>query len=118
VCRFRNFYASGWSEHDGKMLSPRALTAFFQFLESADFPPHTVPNVFLMDRGGIELCWEDKEGKAVQVEFTRTGAEYYREATGEEGTILHRDTEQLCRRLASAVEFQATFTLFSIILPP
>lgn len=118
VYHFRNCYSSGWGEHDGKMLSPKALTAFFQFLESTNFPPGTVPSVFLTDRGGIELCWEDKQGKAEQVEFTRTGAEYYREATGEEGTILHRDTEQLCRRLASAVEFQATFTLFSIILPP
>ena len=53
--QFRNYYESGWGEK-GRVLSPRALDAFFRFLEAASFPnATTVPSVFLTDRGGIEL---------------------------------------------------------------
>ena len=64
---FRNFYSSGWGKH-GKVLSPKAVEAFFRFLEIAHFPAG-YPSVFLTDRGGIELCWEEGEGKSAQVEI-------------------------------------------------
>ena len=54
VYQFRNYYGPGWGER-GRVLSPRALEAFFRFVEMADFPPATRPSVFLTDRGGIEL---------------------------------------------------------------
>ena len=72
----------------GRVMSPRALDAFLRFLEEATFPAaKNTPSVFLTDRGGIELCWEDPNGKSVQVEFTGTGAEFYDAATDEEGTV-------------------------------
>lgn len=101
VHHFRNYYASGWGEHGGKILSPSALSAFFQFLESITFPAGTVPSVFLTDQGGIEICWEDEAGKSVQIEFTRTGAEYYCEATGTEGVVPAAAAQDLPKLLAS-----------------
>src|SRR6266568_8160605 len=87
VHHFRNYYQSGWGEQRGQILSPKALDAFSRFLEAVEFPAaKTPPSVFLTDRGGIELSWEDADGKSLQVEFTRERVEFYREATGEEGT--------------------------------
>ena len=99
VHHFRNYYASGWGEN-GRVLSPKALDAFFRFVEEAQFPAGG-PSVFLTDRGGIELCWEDRNGKPVQVEFTGTGAEFYKAATDEEGVAAFDGLAQLSRRLSA-----------------
>ena len=99
VHHFRNYYASGWGEN-GRVLSPKALDAFFRFVEDAQFPADG-PSVFLTDRGGIELCWDDRNGKSVQVEFTGTGAEFYKAATGEEGAVAFGGLAQLSRRLST-----------------
>jgi len=101
VHHFRNYYASGWGEHTGKVLSPKALSAFFRFVHAFDFPNGVIPSVFLTDQGGIELCWEEEKSKSVQVEFTRVGAEFYRESTGEEDTVSHAALAQLVQRLSS-----------------
>jgi hypothetical protein len=101
VHHFRNYYGSGWGEHTGSVLSPRALSAFFRFVDAFKFPSGVIPSVFLTDRGGIELCWEDESRKSVQVEFTRAGAEFYREATGEEGALANDALEELLLRLSS-----------------
>jgi hypothetical protein len=101
VHHFRNYYASGWGEN-GRVLSPRALYAFFRFVEAADFSAcQSNPSVFLTDRGGIELVWEDRNGKSVQVEFTGTGAEFYEAATDEEGVVAFDGLAQLSRRLTT-----------------
>jgi hypothetical protein len=98
VHHFRNYYPSGWGDN-GRVLSPKALDAFFRFIEEATFP--TSPSVFLTDRGGIELSWEDAHGKSVQVEFTGTGAEFYKAATDEEDVVPFGDLTQLSQRLAT-----------------
>src|SRR2546428_10326576 len=101
VYHFRNYYGSGWGEK-GRVLSPRALDTFFRFVEGANFPAgKSSPSVFLTDRGGIELCWEDGDGKQVQVEFTGTGAEFYKAATEEEGVVAFDGLAQLARRLST-----------------
>ncbi len=81
---FRNYYSQGWGDGSGKPLSPRALEGFYRFVAAAQLPQHRPPSVFLTDEGTLELCWEDAEGKAIQIEFTQTGAEFFREASGEE----------------------------------
>lgn len=101
VHHFRNYYASGWGEHAGQLLSPKALSAFFQFVGEFAFPAGVVPSVFLTDHGGIELSWEDANRKPVQVEFTRAGAEFYREAAAEEGALPHCALKELLARLSS-----------------
>ena len=98
---FRNSYSQGWGEGIGKPLSPRALEAFYRFVRAAQFRAGREPSLFLTDHGNLELCWEDENGKAVQVEFTPTGAEFFIEAEGCEGAVEHSHLNELAVRLAA-----------------
>lgn len=81
---FRHYYSQGWGDGSGKPLSPRALEGFYRFVSTAKLSPIRPPSVFLTDDGTLELCWEDEDGKAIQVEFTGAGLEIFSEASGEE----------------------------------
>ncbi len=71
-------------------------------METANFPTDkSTPSVFLTDRGGVELVWEDCNGKSVQVEFSGTGAEFYKAATEEEGEVTVDGLAELSRRLSA-----------------
>lgn len=86
LIHFRQFYQQGWGNQRGSALSPRAFETFVRFLAEANFPVGgKAPSVFLTDRGGLEVCWESASGKAVQIEFTRNGVEFFNEETGAEG---------------------------------
>jgi hypothetical protein len=98
---FRNYYSAGWGDGRGKQLSPRALEAFYRFLEVAQFPQGSVPSVFLTDEGSIELCWEDQGGKALQVEFRPSDIELYVEADELEESVPVSDAKALASRLAA-----------------
>lgn len=100
---FRNHFETGWGEHQqGRSLSPRAFEAFLRFVGSVSFPDSSKkPSVFLADSGGIELCWEDVSGHAVQVEFTRDGAEYFLGASEEEGSIAYSEIGHLSALLSA-----------------
>jgi hypothetical protein len=98
---FRYYYSAGWGGDSGKPLSPRALETFYRFLESATFPSGSVPSVFLTDAGCIEVCWEDFEGKAVQVEFKPAEIEFFIEARQLEGSAPASEAKDLARRLAA-----------------
>ena len=98
---FRHYYSAGWGDGSGRPLSPRALEAFYRFLESARFPEDSMPSVFLTDDGCIEVCWEDPEGKAVQVEFRPTEIELYLEAKQLEEFVPANEAKELARRLAA-----------------
>ena len=99
VTHFRQYYQPSWGEGSGKPLSPRALSAFRRFLQHAQFPKGRPPSVFLTDRGGLEVCWEDVAGKSVQVEFTSHGIEYYLEATESEVTTDYAEIPALAKTL-------------------
>jgi hypothetical protein len=98
---FRHYYSAGWGGGSGKPLSPRALETFYRFLESARFPSDSVPSVFLTDDGFIEVCWEDSERKAVQVEFKPAEIEFYIEAQHLEDSVPASGAKELARRLAA-----------------
>jgi len=98
---FRHYYSPGWGVGTGRPLSPRALEAFYRFLEAARFPQGAAPSVFLTDEGNIELCWEDKEGKAVEVEFRPSEVEFYIEAKELEDSAPATEVRALASRLAS-----------------
>jgi hypothetical protein len=99
--QFRNYYSQGWGEGNGRPLSPRSLEAFFRFLEAFPDIREREPSVFLTKRGHLELCWEDSVGKAIQVEFTPSEAEYYVEAEEEENAVPHLDLSALAQKLTS-----------------
>ena len=98
---FRNYYSAGWGDGTGKPLSPRALEAFYRFLEAAEFPQGSVPSVFLTDDGSIELCWENQDGTDVQVEFRPSDIEFYVQAQEVEDSVPASDAKALASRLAA-----------------
>jgi hypothetical protein len=98
---FRHYYSAGWGEGSGKPLSPRALETFYRFLESATFPADSTPSVFLTDEGSIEVCWEDSDRKAVQLEFRPAEIEFYIEAQQLEDSVPASGAKELARRLAA-----------------
>jgi hypothetical protein len=88
---FRHFYGPGWGEGRGRALSPRAVEAFFRFLDAVQFPAGVQPSIFLTDEGGLELSWEDESGKAVQAAFLPSHIETYRASDGAEHELSLRD---------------------------
>jgi len=96
---FRHFYPPGWGEGGGKPLSPRAVDALDRFLVTAAWPDGVTPSLFLTDRGGVELAWEDRDGSPVQVEFYSNGVELYRESTGLEETVALAQAAEICEAL-------------------
>lgn len=84
---FRMLYQVGWGDGGGKPASPRAVHAMVEFLKQSGVPEDITPSLFLTDRGGIELAWEEKGGTPVQVEFYRDGIEIYHEAKGLESEL-------------------------------
>ena len=99
---FRNFYGPGWGNGQGKPVSPRAFESMVRFLKAVQFPTPSFPSIFLTDRGGLELCWEDAIGKKVQVEFCAEGAEFYVESTGDEGVLPLTSLDALLRVISQA----------------
>jgi hypothetical protein len=100
IVHFRRYYTPGWGQGEGKSLSPRAVEAFRRFLRVARFPDGVLPSVFLTDQGGLEVCWEDKDGKSVQVEFTSHGVDFYREAGEEEASVGFHQIPALAEQLS------------------
>lgn len=98
---FRHYYSAGWGESSGKPLSPRALETFYRFLESATFPAGPKPSVFLTNEGCIEVCWDDLDKKAVQVEFGPAKIEFYVEAEQLEDSVHSSQARELAQRLAA-----------------
>ncbi len=98
---FRHYYSAGWGDGSGRPLSPRALETFYRFLESARFPEGSMPSVFLTDEGCVEVCWEDLDRKAVQVEFRSTEIEFYVEAQQLEDSVPASEAKDLAQRLAA-----------------
>jgi hypothetical protein len=98
---FRHYYSAGWGDGSGKPLSPRALEMFYRFIETAVFNGETKPSIFLTDQGFIELCWEDRSGKAVQLEFRPAEIEFYIESQDSEGSVPNHAVTELARRLAA-----------------
>ena len=58
--QFRNYYESGWAR-EAASCHPGRWTHFFGSWGRPHFRLPD-PSVFLTDRGGIELCWEDPKG--------------------------------------------------------
>ena len=98
---FRSLYSEPWGEErKGKPLSPRAVEAFFRFLELIEFSTQgKAPSLFLTDEGHLELCWEDSQGGAIQIEFGPRDSEIYLESAGLEETMSNERIPEIARRL-------------------
>ena len=101
IHHFRNYYSQSWGEHQGGPVSARAIDALTRFVAGAIFPSGVRPSVFLTDQGGLELCWEDTQGAARQIEFKPDGIDYYVAATGEEGSAGWDRLPELIHKLTA-----------------
>jgi len=101
IHHFRNHYNQPWGERQGAPVSPRAVDALTRFVAGASFPVGIVPSVFLTDQGGLELCWEDAQGSARQIEFKPDGIEFFVAATGEEGSAEWDRLSELIHKLST-----------------
>jgi hypothetical protein len=97
--QFRYLYQPEWGDSRCKPLSPRALEAFYRFIEAFQVPSSCVPSLFLTDGGGLELRWE-VDGNDVQVEFSASGIEYYLPNVGVESWLAHSDALRLAQKLS------------------
>ena len=97
---FRLLYQGGWGEGKGRPVSPRTVSALVKFLERFTWPEGVTPSLFLTDRGGIEVAWEEQGGFPVQLEFHRDGIEIYREAEGAEAELAPGDVARAVELLA------------------
>lgn len=102
IHHFRNHYNLPWGEHGAAPVSPRALDNLARFVVASTFPAGIIPSVFLTDAGGLELCWEDAQGAARQVEFKPDGIDYFLAATKEEGSVTMAEVGSLAAKLSAA----------------
>lgn len=75
------------------MASPRAVEAFFVFLDRYSFP--STPGVYLTDRNELELLWHTKAGKSVAVQFGDNSIEFVLFDDDVEGCIAYEEMEKL-----------------------
>lgn len=94
VSRYSKFetYEPGWDGENAKPLSHRSVAVMEYFLELYnDFP--TTPSIFLMESGNLQLGWEDKFHKTIEVEFAPDQLVYFIESLGVEGEATIDSTE-------------------------
>lgn len=98
---FRQVFSGPWGRSgEGRPLSPRAVEAFFSFLEDVAIPADRKPSLFLTDDGHLELCWEDAEGKAVQLEFGPNETEIYFESDETEQMVANSRLPEVVSRVS------------------
>jgi hypothetical protein len=98
VSRLNEFrcYLQGWDNGNGTPLSPASEKQFTTFLQKfAGELGKLRPSVFLTREGNLQLGWEDKSGKAVEVEFFPSHLEFFVESSNEEGTLRIEDAKKL-----------------------
>ncbi len=94
AARYAEFrqYRDGWDLGRGRRLLRGSASALERFLAAGpDFP--TRPSLFMTQAGSLELAWEDRAGRRVEVEFLPDRFQYFVEAQSgdEEGDV------ELCR---------------------
>lgn len=86
--RFELFkqYKSGWDVGRGLPLSPRSVAVMESFISFfSDFKQE--PSLFLTLEGNLQLVWEDKDNRPIEIEFFSDRIEYYIESLDEEQAI-------------------------------
>lgn len=88
VKRFEEFkqYKDGWDHGNGKALSFRSVAIMERLINNfSGFPCE--PSLFFTREGNLQLGWEDKKGKSVELEFCPDGIEFYVESKNIEGEV-------------------------------
>lgn len=80
-------YEDGW-DGSGHKLKVGSIATLEKFLGIPALHFHTEPSVFLTRNGNVQIAWEDKDLKEIEIEFfDKNLLEYYREKDGSEGVL-------------------------------
>ena len=90
---FRTCFSGGWGEGHERPLSPRSQEMLFRALACLTYPEGVTPSLFLTDEGHLELAWQDRDGRAVQLELGSRTFEVFIEAAGLEATYPSEELE-------------------------
>lgn len=87
--RFEEFiqYRDGWDFGIGETLSSQSIALLDTFINIYFDCFKTEPSLFLTRAGNLQLGWEDKHEKAIELEFFPNKIEYYIESKEEEGEV-------------------------------
>lgn len=97
LAEFRE-YPPGWDDGIGKPFDEVSLSVLEYFLTAYD-RFDVPPSIFFSREGNVILGWEDASGGVIELEFTRSGIEFYVECAGAEGEVA-LDAESLARLVA------------------
>jgi hypothetical protein len=100
MLQFTQFYGPGWGGGN-KQLSPKGRMAFLAFLRTVELRDGANPSVFLTDDGELEMAWEDRAGKPVQLVFGPQGVLVYVEATAREELVPYLQLKELAASFAN-----------------
>lgn len=100
---FRHF-PKGWDSGNGEPLSEQSIKTFEMYATQYSDPVKCQPSLFLTRMGHLQLGWEDKEGKRIELEFYSDKVEYFIEALDDEGEVSLNDLAKLIDKLRSVVE--------------
>jgi hypothetical protein len=108
VHRFNEYlsYDKGWDSGRGEYLSKQSIAILDSFINSFEKLKEKEPSIFLTRSGNLQLGWEDKFDKVIEIEFFPNKIEYYIESNNEEGDIdftdyIVRDIKKFVERLSS-----------------
>jgi len=85
--KFVDEYHQGWGDGTGRALASQAYNALFIFLRHAPINRASKPSIFMTPEGGLELAWDDAQGRDIRVEFSPNDVRYYFSSTGSEGSV-------------------------------
>lgn len=93
-------WPAGWNNGTGDEIAWGTLQNLESFLDHAHFRTARPPSLFLTDAGHLELVWEARNGSEINVEITPSGANYFFQATGEEGGVSAAQLADIATRTA------------------
>lgn len=102
MLQFTQFYGPGWGEGHNKQLSPKGRAAFLQFLQLVELREGADPSVFLTDLGELEMSWDDRTGKPIQLVFGPKGVLVYVESQDREELMPYTRLGELASSFANA----------------
>jgi hypothetical protein len=100
--RFRDFsrWPDGWAGPGSHAIAWGTYLNLERFLDASRFPTsRTPPSLFVSDEGFLGLQWEARDGTTVSVTLHPSGADYFIESEGSEGSVEDEGIAALAERL-------------------
>jgi len=100
--RVRDFsrWPDGWAGPGSHAIAWGTYLNLERFLDGSRFPTsRTPPSLFVSDEGFLGLQWEARNGTTVSVTLHPSGADYFIESEGAEGTVEDAEIPALAERL-------------------